>query len=97
MGWALIISFLIGAVCALRVPVLIFALIVLVVMVAYAGVSYSTGSSLMQAIAWGFVFSVVLEAGYVFTHVLLHSFYTRRASDAEKRSPQQAQSKYHAD
>ncbi|MBD9449520.1 MULTISPECIES: hypothetical protein [unclassified Rhizobium] len=97
MGWALLVSFLIGAICALRVPVLIFALIVLVVMIAYAGVSYTNGSPLMHAIAWGFVFAVVLEAGYVFAHLLLHSFYTRRASDTEKRTPQQAQSKYHAD
>jgi len=97
MGWALVVSFLIGAICALRVPVLIFTLIVLVVMIAYAGVSYSTGSPFTHAIAWGFVFAVVLEAGYVFTHVFLHAFYTRLASDAEKRAPQEAHPKYPAD
>ncbi|MBW9118009.1 hypothetical protein JNB88_30805 [Rhizobium cauense] len=97
MGWALVISFLIGAICGLRVPVLIFTLIVLVVMVAYAVVSYSTGSTVVQAIAWGFVLAAVLEAGYVFTHVLLHAFYTRRASDTEKPAARQSQSKYPAD
>ncbi|MBB3399616.1 MULTISPECIES: hypothetical protein [unclassified Rhizobium] len=97
MGWALVISFLIGAVCALRVPVLIFTLIVLVVMIAYAGASYFAGSPVLNAFAWGFVFAVVLEAGYVFAHVVLHAFYARRASDTEKRAPQQAQPKYPAD
>ncbi|MDM9625165.1 hypothetical protein QTL95_04595 [Rhizobium sp. S152] len=97
MGWALVISFLIGAVSALRVPVLIFTLIVLVVLIVYTGIGYTTGSPILNAIAWGFVFAFVLEAGYVFTHVLLHSLYTRRASDNENRAPQQAQSKYPVD
>ncbi|MDQ0562026.1 putative membrane protein [Rhizobium mesoamericanum] len=70
MGWALVVSFLIGAICALRMHVLIFTLIVVAVLIAYTGVSLSTGSSFTHAIAWGFVFASVLEAGYVVIHVV---------------------------
>jgi uncharacterized membrane protein len=97
MGWALAISLLIGAVCALRVPVLIFALLVLAVLAIYAVVSYTTGNTLWYAIGWGIAFAVALEAGYVLTHVLLHAFYARRVDNAEKRAPQGTRSKFPAD
>ncbi|CCM78313.1 hypothetical protein [Rhizobium mesoamericanum] len=70
MGWALVVSFLIGAICALRMPVLIFTLIVVAVLIAYTGVSLSTGSPFTHAIGWGFIFVSVLEAGYVVIHVV---------------------------
>lgn len=97
MGWALAVSFIIGAVCGLRMPVLIFTLVVLGVMIVYASISYSAGVPLARAIAWGFVFAAVLEAGNIFTHLLLYVFYTRRADGARKRTPQEMQSKYPAD
>ncbi|WP_112436873.1 hypothetical protein [Rhizobium sp. AN80A] len=97
MGWALVISLLIGAICALRVPVLVFALLVIAVLVIYAVVSYSSGSTLWHAVLWGGAFAVMLEAGYVLTHVLLHAFYTRRVDNDEKRTPQGANPKYPAD
>ncbi|ANL31784.1 hypothetical protein AMC90_PD00759 (plasmid) [Rhizobium phaseoli] len=78
-------------------PVLIFTMVVLVVMIVYASISYSTGVPLANAIAWGFVFAAVLEAGNIFTHILLYAFYTRRANEAHKRTPREMQSKFPAD
>ncbi|MDI7862986.1 hypothetical protein MRS76_13565 [Rhizobiaceae bacterium n13] len=97
MDWALAVSFVIGAICAVRMPVLIFTLIVVAVMFVYAGASYSSGTSVVHAIAWGVALAAVLQAGYVFTHVLLYFFYTRRSADAHKRAPQDIRSKYSAD
>ncbi len=95
MGWALAICFVIGAISALRLPVLIFTLIVLVVMAAYAVFSFSTGSAVLPAVGWSIAFAAALEAGYLFTHGALYFLYVRRASD--RRSAQKIQSKYTAD
>ena len=95
MAWALLILFAIGAACALRVPILIVTLIVVVVTIAYAIVSYSSGSTFLYAIGWGLIFAGALETGYLFTHGVLHFLYVRRAG-SERRS-REVQSRYSAD
>jgi hypothetical protein len=97
MEWAAAISFLIGVVCALRMPVLVFTITVLIVMIVYAIASYSTGSTLVQSVAWGLAFAVVLEAGYLFGHAILYGLYSRRTADGRRRVWQKVQSKYSAD
>jgi len=95
MGWAFAICFVIGAICALRLPILIFTLIVVFVMLGYAIVGVTTGSGILAAIAWAMALATLLEAGYLFTHAILYCVYTRRASGA--RSSRKIQSKYTAD
>lgn len=85
MGWAIAVSFLTGVVCALRMPILIFTLIVLIVMIACAIASYSVGSSLLQSIAWALAFAGVLEAGYLSGHGILHCLYSRRRTAVGRR------------
>ncbi|SEI00597.1 hypothetical protein SAMN05216228_101560 [Rhizobium tibeticum] len=95
MAWALLVSFVIGAVCALRMPILVFTLVVIAVMIACGVASYATGSSFLHAIGWGLIFAAVLEAGYVFTHGVLFFLYARRANN--ERTSRKVHSKYSAD
>jgi hypothetical protein len=97
MEWAAAVSFLIGVVCALRMPVLVFTIAVLIVMIAYAIASYSIGSTLLQSVAWSVAFAVVLEAGYLFGHGILYCLYSRRTAGGRRRVWQKIQSKYSAD
>jgi hypothetical protein len=86
-----------GVACALRMPVLIFTLIVLIVMIAYAIASYSIGSSLLQSVAWGLAFAVLLEAGYLSGHGILYCLYSRRTAGRRRRLWRKIHSRYPAD
>lgn len=90
--WALTLSFLVGAVCAVRLPVLLFTVIVVIVVVAFA--SFITASSTTETVIWAFIYAGVLEAGYLFVHCLFYLVYVRRAARTNKRSPAEMTSKY---
>ena len=77
MAWGLIVSFVVGALCALRVPILLFTIIVLVVMVGYALSNIGSDSSALDIAAWSFILAAVLEAGYIFPHLLLYIIYVK--------------------
>ncbi|MDP9811581.1 putative membrane protein [Rhizobium tibeticum] len=95
MAWALLVSFVIGAICALRMPILVFTLVVVAVILTCAIASYSTGSTFLHSIGWGLLFAAVLEAGYLFTHGVLYFLYARRGHNG--RTSRKVQSKYSAD
>ncbi len=57
MAWALLVSFVIGAICALRMPILVFTLVVVTVILTCAIASYSTGSTFLHSIGWGLLFA----------------------------------------
>ncbi|OWV96903.1 hypothetical protein [Rhizobium sp. R693] len=95
MVWALLILFTIGAACAPRVPILIVTLIVVVVMIAYAIVSYSNGSPFLHTIGWGLIFAGALQAGHLFMHGVLHFLYVRRAGRGHTSG--EVRSRYSAD
>ncbi len=92
MGWAIAVCFVIGAVCALRLPVLIFALIVAVVIAAYFFIGISAGWQVAHTLAWSAVIGVALEAGYLSTHGAFYILYVRSAK--RDRAHRQIQSKY---
>lgn len=69
MPWALLISFVIGALCATRIPVLHFTILVSAVMIAYAMIGIASGSAVMDTILWCAAYAVLLEAGYMFSHL----------------------------
>lgn len=77
MAWGLIISFAVGVLCALRVPILHFTIIVLIVMFGYAIASVGSGSSALGIIGWSFILAAALEAGYIFPHVLFYIVYVK--------------------
>ncbi|RDJ03288.1 hypothetical protein [Rhizobium grahamii] len=95
MGLTLAICFVLGAVSALRMPILVFTLVVMVVMAAYAIFSVVAGMSSIMAFGWSMALASMLEAGYIFTHTVLYLVYVRRAD--ETRAPRKIQSKYTAD
>ncbi len=95
MGWAIAVCFVIGAVCALRLPVLIFALIVAVVIAAYFFIGITAGWELVPTLAWSAVIGVALEAGYLLTHGAFYVLYVRSAK--KNRAHQQIQSKYNSE
>lgn len=77
MAWGLIVSFVVGALCALRVPILLFTIIVLIVMVGYALSNIGSGSSALDILVWSFILAAVLEAGYIFPRMLLYVIYVK--------------------
>lgn len=96
MAWGLIISFAVGVLCALRVPILHFTIIVLIVMVGYALANIGSGSSALHILRWSFVLAVVLEAGYIFPHVLLYVVYVKLLGRDIRRSTSQTGSRFFA-
>ncbi|KGE01594.1 hypothetical protein [Rhizobium sp. YS-1r] len=97
MGWTFAVCVLIGAVCALRMPILVFAIVAFIVMAVYAAMSYAAGSTAWQAIGWGFLFAALLEAGYVVSYWLLYFFYSRRTAGKRETASRKVQSRYSAD
>jgi hypothetical protein len=72
MPWALLISFAIGALCAARIPVLHFTVLVAAVMGAYASIGIATASPALNTVLWAAIYAVMLEAGYMFSHLLYY-------------------------
>ena len=95
MGLTLAICFILGAVSALRMPILVFTLVVMVVMGAYTIFSVVAGTSFFLALGLSVALASVLEAGYIFTHGVLYLVYVRRAN--ETRAHRKIESKYTTD
>lgn len=95
MGLTLAICFVLGAVSALRMPILVFTLVVMVVMAAYAIFSVVAGMPFLLALGLSMALASVLEAGYIFTHGVLYLLYVRRAN--EIRAHRKIESKYTTD
>lgn len=72
MPWALLISFVVGALCAARIPVLHFTILVLAVMIAYAFIGTSSGGGVIDRVLSCAAYAVLLEAGYMFSHLLYY-------------------------
>ncbi|HEY0122522.1 MAG TPA: hypothetical protein VGC14_12320 [Rhizobium sp.] len=88
MAWGLVLSFVVGALCALRVPILHFTIVVLAIMVGYAVMNIGTGSSVTEICAWSALLAVVLEAGYLFPHLLFYVVYVKLLGRDRRRSPE---------
>lgn len=96
MAWGLIISFAVGVLCALRVPILHFTIIVLIVMVGYALANIGSGNSAINIIGWSFILAAVLEAGYIFPHVIFYVVYVKLLGRDLGRSGSQTGSRFFA-
>jgi hypothetical protein len=97
MVWALVISFIIGAFCAVRLSILIFTLIVLLVILLFAvsaiGIGYTTATTAI----WAILLTAALEAGYVAMHGVFYLLYVRKREFEGKQPPLEVNSKYSAD
>jgi vacuolar-type H+-ATPase subunit I/STV1 len=87
MAWGLVLSFAVGALCALRVPILHFTIIVLAIVVGYAVMNIGTGSSAIDILSWAALLAVILEAGYIFPHLLFYVVYVKLLGRERRRSP----------
>mgnify|MGYP000595294614 CR=1 FL=1 len=73
----------IGAVSALRVPALVFALIVFFVVCVYAVTRLASGDPFLNVALWVVIYEFAFEGGYVAGHVLRYVF---RPGGSAKRS-----------
>jgi hypothetical protein len=97
MAWALVISFIIGAICGVRVPVLIFTLIVILVIAVFVATGLGLGYPIFQVFYWSVLLAAVIEAGYAAAHGVLYLFYVNGRSRREKRAAIAMKSKYSSD
>ena len=86
MAWALVISFIIGALCAIRLPILIFTLIVALVVVVFSLTGAALGYSFSTIANWSVLLASALEAGCMATHAFFYVAFVRRKSVEKKRS-----------
>lgn len=94
MPLAIALAFLVGAVCAVRLPVLIFTLVVALVVFVFGIINYGIGNPLVSSALWALAYAAALEAGYVFAHCLFYLLYVRRSIRHEKQAPNEIRSKY---
>ncbi|CDZ40587.1 Hypothetical protein NGAL_HAMBI1145_54560 [Neorhizobium galegae bv. officinalis] len=94
MTWVLVIAFIIGLLCAARLPILIFTLFVLAVVIVLATTAIVLDYSISDALTWAFLVTVALEAGCVAMNGIFYLLYVRRRVNGRERSSLGANSKY---
>ncbi|WP_028747161.1 hypothetical protein [Rhizobium mesoamericanum] len=97
MPWAIAVSFLVGAICAVRLPVLLFTLIVALIVVVFAVIGHGLGNSFATVAVWAIIYAAALEAGYLFVHWLFYLFYVKRTAQKTKQASPEIRSKYSAE
>ncbi|WP_105431318.1 hypothetical protein [Neorhizobium sp. T6_25] len=94
MTWVLVIAFIIGLLCAARLPILIFTLFVLAVVIVLATTAIVLDYSISDAVTLAFLVAVALEAGCVAMNGIFYLLYVRRRVNERERSSLGANSKY---
>ncbi|MDR6817503.1 hypothetical protein J2X76_002679 [Neorhizobium sp. 2083] len=97
MAWAVVSAFVIGALCAVRLPILIFTLLVSVMTVAFALTGIVLGYAMPTVLMWSFLLLVALEAGCAGMNGLFFLLYARKRVAKREASPLEATSKYSPD
>ncbi|POF31080.1 hypothetical protein CLV41_105260 [Roseibium marinum] len=72
--WIAIVAIALGAVSSLRIPALVFALIVFGALCVYIVTRLFLGDAVLQVIWWAIVYEFAFEGGYVAGHVLRYIF-----------------------
>ena len=87
MLWLLLLSGIMGAICAAGLPTLIFALVAIFMVTVFFLVAVFSGFGWFPAMGWTFLVSTFLSAGFMATHLMFYAMYvrrpTRRHRDAE--------------
>jgi len=92
MAWGLFLSFAVGVLCALRVPILHFTIIVVLIIAGYVMANIGSGRSAAELASWSAILAVVLEAGYLFPHLLFYLVYVKLLGRDRSRLPAQTKS-----
>lgn len=87
MSWDYLVWFVIGAICAVRLPILPFTLVVVVGIACYAFTLIGSGNPATTITLWCLFYAASLQAGYFFTHFLLYLIYVKIGGRDRKRRP----------
>ncbi|CDN58103.1 Hypothetical protein RG1141_PA12710 (plasmid) [Neorhizobium galegae bv. officinalis bv. officinalis str. HAMBI 1141] len=94
MTWDLVIAFIVGLLCAARLPILIFTLVVLAVVIILATAAIVLDYSVSDALTWASLVAVALEAGCVAMNGIFYFLYVRRRVNEREQSSLGVNSKY---
>ncbi len=94
MTWDLVIAFIVGLLCAARLPILIFTLVILAVVIILATAAVVLDYSVSDALTWAFLVAVALEAGCVAMNGIFYLLYVRRRVNEREQSSLGVNSKY---
>ncbi|RZI60640.1 MAG: hypothetical protein EOP14_00420 [Pseudomonas sp.] len=98
MIWALVLSASIGAICAVRLPIVIFTFISTVVVIGFMIIAALARLSALEVLGWAFLLSIALAAGCMITHLLLYALYVRgRRESEDKQSAPELDPRYTRD
>lgn len=91
---ALIIALAIGVVAAMRVPALVFALIVVCVACVYIVTQISLNGFGLGELLWATVYVFAIEGGYVAGHVIRYFFRENVSKEASDETPSGEEASY---
>ncbi|OCJ07880.1 hypothetical protein A6U87_11465 [Rhizobium sp. AC44/96] len=97
MPWSLLVLFLVGAVCAVRLPILHFTLVVVIVIAGYALASIGSAKSGIEVFVWSALYAGALEGGYILANCLFYLVFVKFFARKYKRPPSNLNSKYSQD
>lgn len=93
--WGLLVSFLIGAVCAIRLPILHFTLIVIAGILVFAcSAAYESSAGIFL---WCLAYAALMQIGYVFSNYIFHLIYARAHVRQRRNFSPVMRSKYSPD
>jgi hypothetical protein len=90
----LLTPFLIGAVCAIRLPVLHFAVIMIIGICIYAAARGEVYDSNTTLLLWCVAYVGLLQIGYVFSNCVLYLLHNESGVHARRRFTSLLRSKY---
>jgi uncharacterized membrane protein len=97
MVWAVILSLIVGAVCAVWLPILIYTIAAAVLVIGCTVAGFIAGLGAMEIAGRAFFLTLALASGCIAAHVGLYLVYVRRKATSEKRNEVEIGSKYLSD
>jgi uncharacterized protein YqgC (DUF456 family) len=97
MHWGLLVSFLIGVICAIRLPILHFTLVVIIGVCIYGFAYHASYASNTQLLLWCIAYGGVLQLGYVFSNCIFYLVYVRTGARKRRNFTSAMRSKYSPD
>jgi membrane protein implicated in regulation of membrane protease activity len=86
MIWLLLLSGLMGAICAAGLPTLIFALVAVAMIAMFFIAAIFSGFGVLPSLGWAFLMSTALSAGNMATHLAFYMMYVRRPADRRREA-----------
>lgn len=86
MHWSFLVWILVGMLCAIRLPILHFTLVVIAGVCVYAVLFHSSYDSAGQLLVWCLIYGALLQFGYVCSHCIFYLMYIRTAAKERRLS-----------